>query len=326
MSVENNEYVSYEQIAIAKKDTPQGIAFQFIQEKLLLYKHYLDEAYEAELKRNDFHSRYWELLSCCLLKQNCCTEISKPVFKKNTSNYDLDVKINDHVLALENVIIKNADKEREKIPADKIWNPADGGKPEVYGSYPSRIQLRIANSVSNKKKQYNALVKDGNISSDRPYVLAIGLYGLPFAFSQLVNFLTLPTNFLGAFFPVEFPVVYVEHPNARGVKASSDTAETHDQSSKSNATYKLSNVKASGKGVSKAIFLDQENSHISAVLLSGFCDQQMRTGKFELTNDFILIHNPLAKNPIPEKILPVFSEYVATVDSDSVTIKNIKDK
>lgn len=188
----------------------------------------------------------------------------------------------------------------------------------------SKIQLRISNTILSKKKQYQRCLAANNIKEGNPYVLAIGLYDLPLPKTNML--LSLPTAYLGVFFPVGHPLVYFSEDGDKDpLERSSNLSQNP-----ANVTYQQYNKKLSlsddvitEESISKEIFFNEENSWLSAVLLSNRCDAHIREPLLGegLFNDLVLIHNPFAKNPLPKDLLPVLTEHVAYINESQVIIE-----
>ena len=81
--------------------------------------------------------------------------------------------------------------------------------------------------------------------------------------------------------------------------------------------------------VENDFFLEKQNELISAVVFS-YCSIYNRfdnpSSSFKDGDDFIVVHNPLAKNPIPHRLLKCREEYVCEYEENvSFSIRNIKE-
>ena len=81
--------------------------------------------------------------------------------------------------------------------------------------------------------------------------------------------------------------------------------------------------------VENNFFLEKQNELISAVVFS-YCSIYSRfdnpSSSFMNGDDFIVVHNPLAKNPIPHGLLKCREEYVCEYEENvSFSIRNIKE-
>ena len=80
-----------------------------------------------------------------------------------------------------------------------------------------------------------------------------------------------------------------------------------------------------GKPISTRYFVDPQFSYVSGIIISHHAhvfypefDESCNWPKCR--NDFILIHNPLARRPIPRGIFPVAIEYQSSIENNQVTI------
>ena len=128
--------------------------------------------------------------------------------------------------------------------------------------------------------------------------------------------------YLGVFFPIGSPQIVIDISNP------SEPTIVPDQS---NSSYQASNVKKKMNApntdvvVNKDIFTNKDYSFISAVILSNRCDALIGGYGINegLYNDMIVIHNPLAKNPLPRNSIPAEKEHVANLQGDRWSVPDI---
>jgi type I restriction enzyme S subunit len=84
-------------------------------------------------------------------------------------------------------------------------------------------------------------------------------------------------------------------------------------------SYRDKIIKNNGSSVPTDTFLNPDYSYISAAIGSVFTFDN----NGDLRDRMVLVHNPNAVNPLPEKILKVDKEYVIEDDGETISLKNI---
>ena len=157
-----------------------------------------------------------------------------------------------------------------------------------------KILLRFTNAFDEKKRCYLAAVKKGIIGPHEPYILAINSRGIRDAPDEddAVPYL------IQAFLPFGRLMVAFD-------QGSSGVADSFCQ-------YRPKVMKESGAGVSTSIFLKPEGAFCSAVIHSTVdCVNHPPS----LGEDFAILHNPKATNPIAKSVFPWCTQF--TFHSDN---------
>jgi hypothetical protein len=156
-----------------------------------------------------------------------------------------------------------------------------------------KIILRYANAINAKHAKYAAYRNSGIISKDDAYVVAINGYPLSYRWAEP----EIP-RVLKAVFPIGAYEVLID-------REKREIVGTRHQ-------FRPAVKKTSGSEVPTQIFLDDHYCDISAVLYScanGYSNPPMGA-------DFIVVHNPLASQPLPLGMIPSDREYQATTVKD----------
>jgi hypothetical protein len=161
--------------------------------------------------------------------------------------------------------------------------------------------LRYRNAIEGKFRKLLSYLNKEVVKNSDPYVIAINSRSLPFGIYEP------PTpRVLHALFPLGDLFVTFNPATKRVVE--------------SGHQYRAKITKKSGDPVSTDVFLDSTYEGISAVL---FCPSNVwnrSTNDAEVGLDFMLIHNPLAKNKIPRQWLKCGRE--CWTEGDHLVIKD----
>lgn len=166
---------------------------------------------------------------------------------------------------------------------------------------------RVISVISTKIKKINADVKKGLIKCNQPVVLFVStafLYELvPISLKEDLN------GFLRAVLPISTPFFMLRPEGKSGIERDS----------------KLGIIKPKESGViniDNDIFLKEESKFVSAVVFSYQCIFKQRK-RFQNGNDFIVVHNPCAKNPIKYRLFKNDKEYKTKLTNEGFKIRAI---
>lgn len=173
----------------------------------------------------------------------------------------------------------------DKVPdAQLIYNS------EIAGEVPEhQIILRFQNGIQAKHEQYLNALENGDVQECEPFIVAISGSGI---FGHIRTSEREMPYIVKSVFPI----------GNLGVVLSRKTFEIIDR--KYSERWHIE--KQSGGRVATDFFLNQEYSAISAVL---FTDHTMFSPTSTTAEELLLIHNPLAKNPIELGLLDVKREF-----------------
>ena len=242
-----------------------------------VFEPYADSHFTKEIKR-DFDGRFWEMdLTCTLLELGYNVSCPKP---------GPDMKIEGNIW-IEAICPTGGHKNSpDKVP-EIVTGLAQSVKYEP-------IALRFTSAIIEKYQKYIGYINGGVIREFEPYVIAINGNQIPNA-------------------RLDFPMPRI----ARAVLSIGSEYITCSRESgeaiSSGYNYQESISKSNGAEISIGIFLDKKYEGISAILYScvDVCNRSERLGQ-----DFILIHNPLAKNPISEGYFRLGREAIVSIDNE----------
>lgn len=235
----------------------------FCESLWAVYEEYADDHFLTEI-RSQFYERYWEMyLTVKMLESN---------FQLGSANSGPDILMNheDEKIWIEAVTSGNG---------DPVHNPDVIPEIEcgIAQTVPvDRILLRLRSSIEEKSRKCLEYIENSTIEPDEPYVIALN--------GAKLNFM-IRTD--------EIPYIL------KAILPIGDYFYNFD-SEESGITHRDIITSETGAEVSTNIFLDDEYNHISAILYSN-----THAGNFnqESGDDFILIHNPKAVNPLPINII-----------------------
>ncbi len=154
-----------------------------------------------------------------------------------------------------------------------------------------QIILRLTSAISKKHKKYKKYLENGLVAPDEPYIIAIN--GSQVWSSKAEDD---PPRIVRTVFPIGQQ--YVDFGQETG----------------SGFEFRPKVYNAKGADIFTDIFLDPGFEGVSAVLFSNSdcCNRPEHTG-----DEFILVHNPMAKNKLKEGLLKWGREYIAEIIDES---------
>lgn len=234
--------------------------------------------------------RYWEMyLGCCLIDRgfSVTSKDSGPDFCINIGERKIWIEAVTASLGKEN----NPDRVPE--PVAKIASAAPRDK----------IILRYISSITEKIIKYQKYATT-NIFSDKDIkIIAVSHGDLR---RVGVDSDELP-YIIGAVFPVGSSYLTID-------TQTGDELETGRH-------YQAEIIKAKGKPVGKELFADPSYEDISAIIYS---NSDVANIPNVWGSDIIVIHNPLARNPLPRGLLKFPLEYWVEEHPDHFCIKRVR--
>jgi hypothetical protein len=252
------------------------------------YEPYADPHFLSDFKRQ-FTQRSWELyLGATLLNRG----LNLGTHQDAGADFDVRNKKNERIAWIEAIAVRPGDGT-DKVP-ELIYN--------TVNSVPvDEMVLRVTNALDAKYKKYLSDLKKGLVENNEPYVIALDR-------SELGYVEVPPSLILKALFGVgdltlSFPVpVQDETPMSR---------EPHSFWSRRSEV-----LKKSGQPVSMTFFENPDHAGISAVIYSvDHVINNPRTPE-HMGENFIVVHNPQAANPLTSDVLPFGDEY--RVEGDDI--------
>lgn len=257
----------------------------FMEELWQMYHPYADTHFRQQIKV-DFHARFWEMyLTCTFLKR------SLPVRSKSSGP---DVLIEDTAQRIWVEAIaptSGAEENPDRVPDFKYG---------IATRVPDeQIVLRYRSAISEKfDNKYQEYLASGVVSSLDPYVIAINSCKIAAAIVD-----SDPPRILKAVFPIGYQQVTVNK----------QTLEIID----SGFQFRPTVERTSGEQISTELFLNPAYENLSGILFSRASVNHLIK---RLGEDFIFIHNPLARNPIPPGFFKFGREYTAQEGPENYTV------
>ncbi|MBY0473232.1 hypothetical protein K2Q00_03055 [Patescibacteria group bacterium] len=256
---------------------------QWMESLWLQYQPYADTDFLGSFKRN-FNARSWELyLGVTLINRGFM------LGAHNDAGPDFDVRDQNgnRITWIEAISARKGDGP-DRVPEMNY---------RVAVNVPEEnMSLRVAAALDAKYRKYQSDLTNGFIAAGDPYVIAINR-------SELEHIEMPPSLILKVLFgighqAIRFPVPGTEVTPPAGPEA----------------FWQLRpNIrKKSGNEVSMTFFANPAHAGISAVI---YCiDNVINSPRLsnEMGENFIVVHNPLATNPLSSEALPFGEEYRAT--------------
>ena len=269
------------------------IGHDFTEQLWDQYHPYADDHFLTEIKR-DFHARFWEMcLTCALLQraqqQGYTVSCPKP-------GPDVLIEHEGRRIWVEAVIATDGEAGKP----DSVTPPELGKASTVPDE---KIILRYRSAIGAKHLKHAGYLSNRIVSRDDPYIIAVNGYALSYRWADA----EMP-RILKAVFPLG-QLQFLFDRDTRKL-----TGSQHQ--------FRPNIDKLSGAEVSTNLFASEQCNGISAVLhsYSNACMTAQPLGEA----DFLVIHNPLAANPLPRKLIRSRREYTATPVEDGYILECIE--
>jgi hypothetical protein len=279
---------------LADINTPQNYinAHHFIESMWLLYKPYADTHFLTEVKQSDskFYQRFWEMyLACSLMEKEFSIE-------SHDEGPDICTAIGIQKVWFEAIAPTKGEGENA-IRIDCQTGPAKVAEEDKVSSLdatkfqPEKVQLRYCSAVKDKYNKYKKYLEKEILSSTDCYIIAINGSWILSPFGKLLEEDGIP-QIIKSVLPIGHNYIKI--------------SESNEDVIEQGYTYQDVIVKANCSKVSKDVFFDEAYAGISAILFS-YVDAINHPESFG--DDFILIHNPLARNNLPQGFIKAGREY-----------------
>lgn len=234
---------------------------------------FADKQFLNEIESN-LKPRFWEMyLGCSFLYNGFNLELPD-----HNGGPDLNINYNNTKLWVEAVT------PQKGIGEDKIEKPTEMEWTKVPTD---KMVLRIQNSIDLKKEQYLKWIDKNKVNENEPFILAINGSELIFGRTER-----------------ELPLILraISQIGDQYLTFSKENFEVIDQGYHFEDTVK----KSIGTVIKKNILDDEEYNFISAFLYS--CVDPLNRPE-DMGDDYILVHNPIAKNTLPIGLLKLGCEF-----------------
>jgi hypothetical protein len=279
-------------------NTPQNYinAHHFIESMWLRYEPYADTHFLTEVKQSDakFYQRFWEMyLACSLMEREFSIE-------SDDEGPDICMAVEGRKVWFEAIVPTKGEGENA-FRIDSQTGPAQGeGEDEVpiletnvdaTKLRPEKIQLRYCSAVKDKYSKYKKYLEKEILSSTDFYIIAINGSWILSPFGKLLEEDGIP-QIIKSVLPIGHSYIKI--------------SESGEDVIEQGYTYQNVIVKDNSSEVHKDVFFDEAYAGISAILFS-YVDAINHPENFG--DDFILIHNPLARNKLPQDFIKAGQEY-----------------
>lgn len=251
------------------------------------YKPYADTNFPNEFKKQ-FYQRAWELyLGGTLLNRGYTLG--------NHSNTGPDFKIpyGDKNIWIEAIAVKKGDG-KDKVPDIKYG---------VAVSVPEQeMLLRLTSGLGEKYQKYLSYLRSGVVESSDPFVIAIDRSALEHTDPQI-------PLILKCLFAIGHQLLIIK----------SDRPLPKTEGSNWSSREKVNKI--SGSEVPMLLFRDSNFEGISVVI---YCANNILNSPRDpklMGNNFVIVHNPFAKNPLPENFFKFGQEW----KQDGEQLKKIRE-
>jgi type I restriction enzyme S subunit len=256
-----------------------------------LYKNnheFLDKDFVQKFQKNNFYSALWELALVSWLRTH--DDIHLLEHKSEGADFRTSYKgIEMHFEATS--INFNHNKNKQTTDIKEATEP-------LQTQIRSAIRSKCENYRNSGTSNYHCWLRKGLIKSNNPFILAIDITQV-----DQLSYLSIPTTYIGTVLPVgNFSIVIDK---TTGKKIGNYFCQ-----------YKDSIHKPNGAMVSTDIFLQDQFSHVSAIIISRFHNHPDYINKI-----MMLIHNPLATNPLPQKLFKTDYEIIVDFKDSSVMLQ-----
>jgi type I restriction enzyme S subunit len=237
-----------------------------------LYEPYADKNFLQEV-RKDFHPRFWEMyLGFSLINQG----VSLEQYDKRQGGPDLLILSDEKLKVWLEAVAPTAGRSANAVPEIEFGDIPD-----------EQIKLRYCSVIDKKYKKYYDYTQKKIISEDDCYVIAVNCRAIPSASKEI----DIP-RIVRCVLPFGNEVIEIDIDSL-------EVLDVHHQ-------YQGASYNESGSPVSTNIFLNSDYDVISAILFSNV--DALNYPNYP-GNDFVLIHNPIAKNPLPRGFIELGREY-----------------
>lgn len=236
---------------------------------------YLDQELPREARYN-FQQRFWEMYLTHTLLVNGVplTRRDQREFRKKGP----DLLSADGATWIEAVLASpgiGPDAVQDPEPGKASWVPHDA------------IKLRLLNALDEKQRKHDRYRESGIVQPDQRYVIAVGASAIRLAMLEQ----TIP-RIVSSVLPFGPEQVHLDRESLEVVGES--------------FAYQPTVAKLAGKPVPTTLFQDSHSAPISA-LLYAWADEINRPS--HPGSEFMVVHNPMATNPLPRGFFPFGREY-----------------
>ena len=253
-----------------------------------IFQPYADRNFEDEFLLHP-RERFWEMmLTVALLDGGIDISCPKP-------GPDICISSDDRTVWIE-AVAPSSGSGPNSVPIPPDDKMFDYPEPQII--------LRFRNALDNKYKGYKKYMDDGPVGANDPYVIALSGGQM----NVLIDSDEAPAV-MKALLPIGPP----------SVRINTATRKIEEWG----YAHRPNVFTVNGSPVSTEFFLDPQYSSISAVL---FSEANFLIDPTDARKNFLVIHNPIATNPLPQGWLAFGRECIPRTEGDKLIaeIKSIE--
>lgn len=231
------------------------------------YEPYADANFPNEFKKQ-FNQRAWELhLGATLLNRGYT------LGEHNDVGPDFKIPYDEKNIWIEAIAVEKGDG-KDKVPNIEYGKAMDVPEKEML--------LRLTAGLREKHQKYLTYLKNGLVNQDDPFVIAIDRSPLEHPDAQI-------PLILKCLFAIGHQVLFLKR----------EKSQPKTEGSAWSTREKVNKI--SGSKVEMLMFKDDNFEGISAVIYCPWNFLNSSMGSNQIGDNFVIVHNPYAKNPLPDK-------------------------
>lgn len=285
------KYPKYDHGYITQASIPDRKIFkEWIESSWLKFKPYADKQFAKDFRLADkFSPRCWELyLGVTFL------DIGFRLGQHNNAGPDFDLQSDDNKrLAWVEAVTPSKGTGEDKVPTIAY----DG---EAWDLPEKQLLLRITTALSDKFNKYKRELIKQAVGENEPFAIAINT-------SEFNHLDTIHPRILDVLFSIGHPVLQLD-------RMTGAVKDRYWQ-------YRPNVTKSNKSDVSMNFFDDETHSGISAVI---YCNAHLINSPLvpnEVGDNFVIVHNPLARNPLPVGFFSFGQEWIKESNGNVVRIR-----
>lgn len=266
------------------------------------YEPYADLSFKDEFARSP-HQRFWEMYLACVLMDVGMVLVPAAEWRTRKKGApDLLLKTENHARIWVEATAVTGGSGQDALPDPDVLLH-NGGSVRLTPHVVEKILLRYRNALETKTAKDQKYRIEGIIAEDEPYVVALNGGKLPWYWQDNP---VIP-RVVGAVLP------------AGNLIAFWDTQDADSRPLELGVEYRGSVAKKGGASVSTDLFLNPEYCFMSAIISSciNLFSDLPRT-----VSDFVFVHNPKARNPLPLGWLGIAREFSYETNAKEVVVSN----
>lgn len=267
-------------------------------------KNYLTELDKGDTDKGQFVSRLWEAMLYSRFNEADWSVSGGG----NGPDFRIDMDASKGNVLVEAVAAQLGDADKNGMTRE--WQDRKRG--EIFNNIYNDMIPRLTSVLKTKKDNHLKHIESHPEDKDTPFVIAVhdGMLGSAHGHHPCTNLLLI----VHAVLPVGTPAVI-------------ENAETGEEIVGPHLQSRNAIPKRNGGTAPTGCFLDDDYKCVSAVIYCwGLYEVNDKDGAEDLRQPpYVVVHNPEAKNPLPQPWLPGATEYAAAEAADgTIEIKRLE--